>query len=389
VSRRAALLGLTAATVSVAVGSIGLANAHYIGPAGHAGHAGHARVRQNRNGMLPPELTRDEGAPLRIHKNAKLLSPTEKRRFVEAVKALKQTPSPWSDDVSTYDEIVRWHRDSSDGDPMPGHMGSAFFPWHRMLSLLFQLELQKIDPSVTIPYWDWTTDRSTDSYFWQEDLMGGDGDPSDGFIVKTGPFRQGEWELKVFDTNDLTRVPHLRRAFGKDPRGSDLPTAAQDDEALSIATYDVPPWGESSNPDRSFRRYVEVGRRCPQLPPGRRLARHSRVCAETPGMHNRVHVWVAGAFGDDPENPEVGTMGRASAPNDPVFWLMHANIDRLWVEWQRRYGQLYLPVQGGPPGHNLDDTMWPFRDIGLDVTPRMLLDHHALGYAYDTEIKPA
>jgi tyrosinase len=82
----------------------------------------------------------------------------------------------------------------------------------------------------------------------------------------------------------------------------------------------------------------------------------------------------------------VGTMGRASAPNDPIFWLLHANIDRLWVEWQRRHGQVYLPVEGAEPGHNLDDTMWPFRDIGLEITPRTMLDHRALGYTYDVEL---
>ena len=29
--------------------------------------------------------------------------------------------------------------------------------------------------------------------------------------------------------------------------------------------------------------------------------------------------------------------------------------------------------------------MPPFDTIGLQVTPRMMLDHHALGYVYDTE----
>jgi tyrosinase len=394
VSRRAALLGLTAAIAAVSLGSIGLAShrgelddlTDLTDLTGHAGRAGYAPVRQNANGVLPQALTQAAGSSLRIRKNARLLTPTEKRDFVDALKAMKQQPSPWSGDVSVYDEFVRWHRDAFEGDPMPGQMGSAFFPWHRMLNLLFELELRKINPRLTIPYWDWAVDRSPRSYLWQPEFLGGDGDPADGFVVKTGPFRQGEWEISVFDMEDTVKIPHLTRAFGRDADVRDLPTADDDEAALSIPIYDTAPWDESSNPDQSFRRYSETGRGCPRLPPGHQLARHKMRCPDAPGMHNRVHVWVAGAFGTDPDNPGLGSMGRASAPNDPVFWLMHADMDRLWVEWQRRHGQVYLPIEGGPPGHNLNDTMWPYRDLDLDVTPRLLLDHHALGYAYDTEL---
>ena len=40
---------------------------------------------------------------------------------------------------------------------------------------------------------------------------------------------------------------------------------------------------------------------------------------------------------------------------DPIFWMHHANIDRIWSEWMHRHGQHYLPITGGPIGHNLDD----------------------------------
>jgi len=41
------------------------------------------------------------------------------------------------------------------------------------------------------------------------------------------------------------------------------------------------------------------------------------------GIHNGVHVWVG------------GTMSFiATAPADPIFWLHHANIDRIWDMWQ-------------------------------------------------------
>jgi len=41
---------------------------------------------------------------------------------------------------------------------VPGwaHQDSVFFPWHRELLYQFEKLLQSADPSVTIPYWDWT-----------------------------------------------------------------------------------------------------------------------------------------------------------------------------------------------------------------------------------------
>src|SRR5262249_11401255 len=36
-------------------------------------------------------------------------------------------------------------------------------------------------------------------------------------------------------------------------------------------------------------------------------------------------------------------------------------------------------------GHNLNDAMQPWAGMGQIITPASLIDHHALGYAYDTE----
>src|SRR5262249_57533508 len=86
-----------------------------------------------------------------------------------------------------------------------------------------------------------------------------------------------------------------------------------------------------------------------------------------------------------PATDLFGTMAANTSLNDPVFWMHHANIDRLWSEWMRRHGEVYEPVSGGPLGHNLDDAMWPYTQLGLTITPRMMLSSRALGYIYDTE----
>lgn len=77
-------------------------------------------------------------------------------------------------------------------------------------------------------------------------------------------------------------------------------------------------------------------------------------------VHNNPHRWVG------------GTMATAESPADPVFWLHHANVDRLWAEWQTRH-----PEQVHP---DIDGSLHPWA-----TTTRDVLDHHQLGYMYDTE----
>jgi len=42
-------------------------------------------------------------------------------------------------------------------------------------------------------------------------------------------------------------------------------------------------------------------------------------------LHDRVHVAVG------------GNMDTSASPSDPVFFLHHANIDRLWYQWQQAH----------------------------------------------------
>ena len=317
------------------------------------------------------------------------------------MRALKQKPSPWAAGISVYDTFVLWHRDAFDCGLMAAHMGPAFLPWHRQFLRLFEQQLQDIEPTVTLPYWDWTVDNTPDAYLWADDFMGGNGDPGAGYAVTTGPFRQGRWEISVFDYGDEEQVPYLVRDFGHGLVTA-LPTAADVEAALAIATYDAPPWNSTVATGRSFRNALEGWQDCATetCDP---VAGMSPVCTGPHNLHNGVHLWVAGEFAfahetgpnggriatpqatPNPATDAFGTMAANTSLNDPVFWLHHANIDRIWNEWLRRHGAVYEPVSGGHRGHNLDDPMWPYDQIGMTATPRMMLSSRALGYVYDTE----
>ncbi len=344
------------------------------------------------------------GAAPRVRRNGKDLDAGEKLAFTNAVLALKKKPSPWAPGMSVYDTFVVWHRDAYDCALMAAHMGPAFFPWHRQYLRMFEEQLQQVDPDVTLIYWDWSVDNTADAWPWADDMLGGDGNPDEDYAVTDGPFRKGEWEITVFDYNDAERSPYLVRTFGASPLAPTLPTPEEVEAALEVPVYDAEPWNTLAPIASSFRNTLEGWRDCVDelCDPDTGMG---PVCTGEHLLHNQVHLWIAGevAFAAqgvrDPERadqfpvsatPEgtidlFGTMAANSSPNDPAFWLHHTNIDRLWSEWMRRHGQVYLPESGGAIGHNIDDAMWPYSHLGMTITPRMMLDSRDLGYIYDTE----
>ena len=274
-----------------------------------------------------------------IRRDAATLTAAQKRRFVRAVLALKRN--------GMYDMHVDQHRRSlQELRPSPAHRGPAFFPWHRECLRRFERALKRVDARVDLPYWDWTRDRRASSPIFQADFLGGNGRASD-LRVMDGPFAYstGNWRLTVNDNSSAP--PYLRRSFGT--LVASLPTARRTSSALNWLPYDAAPWNAKTT--TGLRGGVE------------------RI------IHNRVHNWVG------------GTMTQASSPNDPLFWLLHCNLDRLWARWQRRNPDAadYVPKRGGPTGHNLNDPMWPWSKEANPPTPRWVLDHTNLGYEYDDE----
>lgn len=102
-------------------------------------------------------------------------------------------------------------------------------------------------------------------------------------------------------------------------------------------------------------------------------------------MHNTVHTWVGGIITPSPKGPRVfGTMTvPLASPNDPVFFLHHANIDRLWAEWQQVHGYNSYRPRKGYALNNRDDRMRPFESFGIRVTPGDVDDYRRLGYRYE------
>jgi tyrosinase len=91
--------------------------------------------------------------------------------------------------------------------------------------------------------------------------------------------------------------------------------------------------------------------------------------------HNFIHRWVGGA--------KFSNMVQTFSPLDPIFWMHHCNIDRLYSNWLTR------PNHFPPP-----DTAWQgksFNDffdkdgnpVGSQFTCGQTVDSKVMGYVYD------
>lgn len=308
---------------------------------------------------------------MNTRKNQAILTSTQRVALAAAFVKLKTTVASQIGLTNRYDDYVQIHMDSMmlpDGSgrvPSWAHGAPAFGPWHRALLRNLELDLQAAaaDPTLSLPYWDWTVNQSPDPVAgspWTDDFMGAIDLTTD--TVMTGAFRQGAWVLNVLAPGETDTV--LKRALGRsafqDPSAvvGTLPTVMNVANALQETPYDHSHWNRGATP--SFRDRLEGWHGAGSI-------------------HNRVHLWVG------------GSMTPSTSPNDPIFFLHHCNIDRLWAQWQHPVGlpaRPYLPAAGtagAPVGHRLGDPMQPW---GGAVTVDSALDHHALSYRYDDETAP-
>lgn len=243
--------------------------------------------------------------------------------------------------LGLYERYVRIHLDNM----RFAHWGLSFLAWHRALLWEFERDLQAADRDsgrpgswpkdgrIGVPYWDWAADNSADptdarGKLWENTFMGGTGSPV------TGPFAPAAWPPPSPPMPaGITGLSRNLGAIGPLSNDADI------NYALSLTSFDVAPFIETSPnggaaPD-SFRSVLE-GQTLPTAVPlgsGPSPATHTG----TARLHNRAHGWVGGIMNMVP-----------ISVYDPVFWLNHANVDRLWARWQVLHPQLasQWPAEG-------------------------------------------
>ncbi len=189
------------------------------------------------------------------------------------------------------------------------HGAPGFLPWHRAYLLDLERELQAIDPSVSLPYWRF--DQAAPNIFTPDFF--GTSDP-----LGTVQFSAAN-PLQFWRTNGVQGIN--RRPFFN--TGSAPPGLRTEAQTLGLGNQYADFMDMEGNP------------------------------------HGSAHVSFGGFISS------IDTAAR-----DPLFFLLHCNVDRLWAKWQRQFGRFnaalpasYDSSPSNPIGHNLPDTMWPWNGI--------------------------
>ncbi|KAI0220986.1 hypothetical protein L0F63_004345 [Massospora cicadina] len=243
------------------------------------------------------------------------LSSRQLNAFFNAVRGLRNLNNS---DVFNQHSAIHYNNSPQ------AHGVPAFFPWHREYLRRYELALQRVDPSVVLPYWDWSIDSQapelspilTNTYF------GGNGRSSDSCVVQ-GNFAR--WNVPIPN-------PHcLRRRYNRGDRISAFYSPESLEAIISQATT------------------------------------YDQLCTSIEGgPHGAVHTGIGGSTGD---------FSQMYSSNDPLFYVHHAFIDLLWNEWQMRNPSLANTYNGGSA--STSNIMRPF-----NVPVSQVLNTKAAGYCY-------
>lgn len=275
-----------------------------------------ARPRTRTTVRFAPFARAEEAVIATTRKDQATFTADEQSAFKAAVTQLV--------DEGKYVELVRHHMDMS--HDMHGSMGETglyrFLAWHRRYLLEMERELQRVDqvlrPTATeklgIPYWRWQDPFPA----WL-----------DGFLPATDPNSGGvppaRKKAPPPDKANAADIDIIVNQFAIQA------TTLPGENDYTRFTYGVEGWG--LRPDGTG------------LP-----------------AHNHGHSWIGGIMNNT-----------STSPTDPVFWMHHAEVDRLWQIW-RQSNPVPAPILAGP-----DRVMDPWAESYDD-----LLDITVLGYSYDS-----
>ncbi len=207
-----------------------------------------------------------------------------------------------------------------------GQNANNFLPWHRMYVLFFEAIVRQVSgrPDFALPYWNYTSDD---------------------------PALRGVVPLEFRLPDDPVFAP-LYRPDRKLLANSGAPIhEEQPGDAMDISVPMAKTAYSSSGGVQGFCRAIDSG------------------------IHGSIHTLVG----------TRDNMGRVPyAARDPLFWVHHANIDRLWASWN---------LNGGvnPVNARWARKAFVFADgLGQRVSSRLrdYFDIAALGYTYDAFVPP-
>lgn len=210
------------------------------------------------------------------------------------------------------------------------HGNVNFLPWHRHYIRFYEHICGTLigDSSFALGYWNWSADQGR----------------IPGPFFANGPLNVTYW-------NDLSNA--------SDPNWS-----SQEVTTVGVRGLDPSTGLMDRNPIVFSQRNIDNIKSDPNYGVFRGRLEGS--------PHGQGHV-ITGAA-----NPQSGHMYSGMSPLDPIFWLHHCNVDRIWAEWQQ--AQNHTPDNPEAYNGQFVDGEGNF----VNVTANGARDFRVLGYTYET-----
>jgi tyrosinase len=294
----------------------------------------------------------DEVGKTKARKNIECLTPEELERLRRVIRTMR-----CYDAYSQYDKrSFRFWADIHANNCQ--HGWEQFLTWHRMYLYYFEQQMQDVDPTVTLPYWDWT--------LYKDNVMASIKDMDETSHVKgqdngTVPKAYCCWVDETMLTNLKGKIPddywtRLKLVENKPfDSGNRLYREANitygekmwDDLITAQLLLVNPLWDKNrwpgGNADLIFEAYpthddVQNILQIQSFFSFGSGPSSNHFFGALENIHNLIHNFSGGInpnFGLAGE-PQYGDMqAPGTTARDPIFWGHHSNVDRLWSEWQK------------------------------------------------------
>lgn len=274
------------------------------------------------------------------------MAPEDRKAYTDAINCIHSQPS--SLDPNLYSAAVNRYQDYAVvhvNRTSQVHLDGFFLVWHRMFLQIFENDMrQTCGYQGAFPYWDFSAtvnNLQTSTVFdGSEYSMGSDGAPSGdapialgptlvvphgtgGGCIKSGPF--SDWTATLAYIDPLLLV-----------NGSPLPPTAYNYNASclyrDLNTYVAQTWTT----------YEEVANATHQpSAQALELAFNGVIGGSSLGVHSAAHFTVGGFM----DSIHVSVQ-------DPIWWAVHANVDRIYASWQANNPDIADEVYGTMTANN-------------------------------------
>ncbi|KAI8617311.1 hypothetical protein BC830DRAFT_1114027 [Chytriomyces sp. MP71] len=229
-------------------------------------------------------------AKMCVRKEWRDMSDNDRHHFIAAIQTMRNKPSRRGQ-ASLYHDFTDIHASNVNSV----HHNRFFLVWHREFLARFEAELQKIDASVCLPYWDTGFDGQHPLY--------------NNLLIGNAPTCAG------------TKSPNPNGAGYCIPDG--------------FCAY----W-QNSNKDCLVRSYnpstIQFRDNTVYATLIQNSASYDALSDGLAAAHDLVHAQLGGTM----SNGSPGDMYMVTkSSNDIMFYFHHANVDRIWWRWQKQNPQ--------------------------------------------------